>query len=407
MIRIALIGNINNNFYLLAKLLDNSAKYNFTVYVNHEEPYINWPESDDPTEAMHLPQWVICNNSKNRFIRYFPRLSRLKQFIGQHDFYILSGEYISLAKYLEGKVIIFPTGADLTLYPFPELDESSKKNCIEKALREIFAKNQRNGFKAANLITFVPFAPYKNSIEKILEVKERKLSKVALPLIISADKFKKINDVDKSSIDKKLMEVNFIVFSPSRLITIPSESRMQQGLWKNSLALIRGYSKFVNALSAIERNNVRLLLIDRIYSPDIAELKTEIKKLGIENWVLWLKGPTNKGFSRNELQRIYSISNVVADDFGVGWFGGVALEGLAFQLPVINHTDTPLMQEVYGENPFLEAKTSDEIAKRLTDLYRDPAFARITAQNGHRWLMKNYSKQQIEFILDQLITECT
>jgi glycosyltransferase involved in cell wall biosynthesis len=148
------------------------------------------------------------------------------------------------------------------------------------------------------------------------------------------------------------------------------------------------------------------VLIDRIYSPDIGLIKEEIEKYNLGDWVLWLKGSSSRGFTRSELQGIYSISSVVADDFGVGWFGGTALEGLAFELPVITHTDARVMQDIYGENPFLEAKTPEEIAKKLLDLYRNSNLAKEIGQNGHQWLLKNYSKEQIEFLLDQLLAEC-
>jgi glycosyltransferase involved in cell wall biosynthesis len=330
----------------------------------------------------------------------------LKHFIGKNDFYILSGEYISLAKYLNGRVIIFPTGADLTSYPFPDLDETLENNFLKKILRRIFAINQRNGVKSADLLTFLPFAPYENAIRKILGSERSKRSKVAFPLIISPGKFRKISNVDRSSVDEKLANVNFIVFSPSRLVTIQSDSRVQQGLWKNSAALILGFSKFIAELSPIDRTNVKLVLIDRIYSPDIGLIKEEIEKYNLGDWVLWLKGSSSRGFTRSELQGIYSISSVVADDFGVGWFGGTALEGLAFELPVITHTDARVMQDIYGENPFLEAKTPEEIAKKLLDLYRNSNLAKEIGQNGHQWLLKNYSKEQIEFLLDQLLAEC-
>jgi glycosyltransferase involved in cell wall biosynthesis len=64
------------------------------------------------------------------------------------------------------------------------------------------------------------------------------------------------------------------------------------------------------------------------------------------------------------------------------------------------------MQDIYGENPFLEAKTPEEIAKKLLDLYRNSNLAKEIGQNGHQWLLKNYSKEQIEFLLDQLLAEC-
>jgi hypothetical protein len=69
-------------------------------------------------------------------------------------------------------------------------------------------------------------------------------------------------------------------------------------------------------------------LIDRGASPDVDQAKDIVRQLGIEQYVQWLKGPHPYGFDRAELLPLYSVADVVVDEFGIGWFGSVVIEGL-------------------------------------------------------------------------------
>src|SRR5207248_4826794 len=52
--------------------------------------------------------------------------------------------------------------------------------------------------------------------------------------------------------------------------------------------------------------------------------------------VLWLQPPRPDGFTRDELIDLYAISDVVADQFGAGFFGYVVLEALSVGRPVLS-----------------------------------------------------------------------
>ena len=54
------------------------------------------------------------------------------------------------------------------------------------------------------------------------------------------------------------------------------------------------------------------------------------------------------------MRALYHRSDVVADEFGVGWFGYVTLEGLASSRPVLCHLDEQVMATMYPEHPILD-----------------------------------------------------
>jgi hypothetical protein len=398
-LRIALLGNVNNNFYLLAKILNDTNEYDATIFVNTSEPYINQPESDDPSISNAYPHWIKSIKTPTiRLMRILPRLSALKRSINDFDLCILSGDFICLAPYLRIPVIFYPTGVDLTRMPFPQLDEEPYRFMSPKWMaRQLFSLNLKKGIKKSTLITSIYFERFENALRKLSIVEgDLRLAKTYLPWVIDPAKIKKIKPdmLSKSALDLRSTS-DFIVFSPSRLIDVNNYSRSETGAWKNNSLLVKGFAEFVSLLNNNLRSVPKLVFLENANSPDIDRIKALVTSLGIKSNVIWLKNANGFGYTRDELLELYSSVDVVADDFGAGWFGGVALEGLCCELPVLNHTAEGLMSKLYGSNPFLEANTSTGAAKHLMDLFAKPEYRFELGGAGREWTEKNHGSDSI------------
>jgi len=341
-------------------------------------------------------------------MRVLPRISGLRNSINQYDICILSGDYVCLAPYLRIPVIFYPTGADLTRMPFPRLDEKPYKLLSPKWIaRHIFSYNQRNGIKHSTIITSVDFERFEYALSKIDIVKgDPRLAETYLPWTIDPSRIKKITEMQLSNTAVELRNLSeFIVFSPSRLIDIKNYSRSETGAWKNNSLLIEAFAEFLYELDRDVRFMPKLVFIEKENSPDIDWIKALVTRLGIDLNVVWIKHPSGRGFTRSELLELYSSVDVIADDFGVGWFGGVALEGLCCELPVLNHTAEGLMLKLYGANPFLEGSTSSQVAKHLMDLFAKPDYRIEQGQAGRIWVEKNHGSDSMLNAVNAVIAE--
>jgi glycosyltransferase involved in cell wall biosynthesis len=184
---------------------------------------------------------------------------------------------------------------------------------------------------------------------------------------------------------------DFVVFHPSRLMMRKRTARQREiGNWKKNDILLRGFALFARSGSA--RAPV-LGLIDRTASPDVALAKDLVSELGISDRVRWLVAPRHGGFLRHELIEFYSASDIVTDDFGVGWFGGVTLEGLAIERPVIQYIDEDVMRQLYPWHPIVSARTPEDVAEALERLFVDPDERAALGVRGREWIEEFHSHE--------------
>jgi len=409
-VRVAFLGNVNNNWFLLCRMLLKEALYHPTLFVGKEEPYINHPISDLPDFDIDSCTWVEnIGWLEMRLIRYFPNLCKTKSKLRDYDYCLLSSDYLPLAKVIKVPCIFFPSGADLTRLPFPSLDEQLRKPFTLKWLtRKLMGKNQRDGILSCKKITSSVFPPFAESLERLgVHKNDPKLTKTYLPLIMDLDLFSpSLNSEWPEELKNLRKDSEFIVFSPSRIIDIVNPTRIRVGSWKNTSALVHGFKIFLNSCALTFSENIapKLVFIDRSYSPDIQKIKDLIGNLDLEKNVIWLRADNSEGFTRNQLRHFYTACDVVADDFGVGWFGGVALEGLAFNKDVITHVPDKLMNSLFGSNPFSCCKEPNEIALQLSRLY-DLNVNSVYIPNTREWLEETQNPEVLLKVFKQILDE--
>ena len=89
----------------------------------------------------------------------------------------------------------------------------------------------------------------------------------------------------------------------------------------------------------------------------------------------------------NELVDIYSLCDVVADQFGdIGGFGCIALEACACARPVVTRIDESTIARLYPWHPLLNAATPSEIAARFDAFERHPELISERGLLGRRWI---------------------
>jgi len=403
--RIAFYGNVANNFYQIVKALRGRAQIDAHLYLEANQPLlIMQPESDTPSLKNNYPDWIHQDRYMTRMSLLFPWKSKLVEELKQYDAVVVSSYGPIFTQFIRKATIFFVTGFDLTYLPFPKQFWFYNETLKLKLMGFIVGFWQRRGIHRITEIWTQPYSPYTHALDK-LSIERDRVSTIYFPLIIDTEKFK-YDENAKSNEDENIQQIisnyDFIVFHPSRLLIQNNLYLKASGKWKQNDLFLRGFAKFIERC----RNRRPVLVMpERVFSQDIAIAKRMIRELGIENHVLWIKPPHPEGFTRDQLIPLYSIADVVADDFGIGWFGSIVLEACAISRPVINYIDESVMGRLYPWHPILSANTEEGITHHLMSLCFDDQYKRNIGQKGREWVETFHSEQSASTIYIKHITE--
>ncbi len=392
--KVALYGNICNNMYGLAKALKKKSKFEVCVFIDEGSHLQMSPESEDPELAMGYPNWIKLGDYTNAQTLTIPFLSPLVKEFNKFDLVIVSGDGPLYAQFSKTPFVFFVTGGDLTVTPFPWVFRRSYKTCVQKLASFIIGFWQRRAMSKVLSFWAQPFSPYTLTFER-LKIHSTKRVVTKFPLSIDTDKFSPSTQIESPADPQwlaKRSEFDFVVFHPSRLMIKNSSELIASGQWKQNDELIRGFADFCRRHPAAKP---LLALIDRDASPDREIAKALIQELNIENHVYWIKPPQASGLTRNELIYFYKDCDIVADDFGAGWFGGVVLEGLSLEKPTLCYIDELAMKQMYPWHPIISVRTKSEISDKLTDLYKNPELRLNLGRKGRQWVLDFHSPDKI------------
>jgi glycosyltransferase involved in cell wall biosynthesis len=391
-VRVALFGNVANNLFQLGQSLrERAPDIDAHLFVSDNEAWVSRPEADEPTLRDAAPSWIHVDDWAVGAALVAPHRARIVDALREFDLLIVSGNGPMFAAFTGQPYCFFVSGGDLTTTPFPLAFMGRYKTARQRVGALLIGPRQRRGIRRAREIWAPPYRPYLKALER-LHLPTERLATEYFPVVIDTERFRldAAAKRDPSPTARRLTDASdFVVFHPSRLMIGNRTAREREsGNWKNNETLLRGFAFFARSGSA--RAPV-LGLIDRTASPDVALAKSLIADLGIADQVRWLVGPRDGGFLRHELIELYSASDVVADDFGIGWFGGVTLEALAIERPVVQYIDEDVMTRLYPWHPIVSARTPQDVAEALERLFVDPDARRSLGARGREWIEEFHS----------------
>ena len=395
--KIALYGNVCNNMYSICKAVRLNSNIDAHLYLPDNADFSNLPENDDPELKDNYPNWIHKNEDyRMGHVLKFWKNNLVKE-LNNYDLVILSSVGVMLSPFLrKAHTIFYATGGDLTVLPFSNIHQTllydGKKLNIKPYL---YAVLQRLGINKVDKIITQPFYPFVNALKK-LDIPKSKVLGNYFPILFNTDLFRynrdAINKVDL--IQKDIFNKHkFIVFHPSRIIINEHQHLKETGQWKNNTLIVKAFAHFLKE-NKIE--DACLLLIERSYGHDwqINEMKAIINRLGLKEQVIWLKPKDKRGFTREELIQLYSLSDVVTDDYGAGWFGSICVEGFSCEKPVVSYVDEKAMEQMYPNHPFLSSNTVEGNAAFFKNIYFDKTLATDLGKKGREWAVNFHSFEQ-------------
>jgi glycosyltransferase involved in cell wall biosynthesis len=401
---IHLMGNVNNNFLLLANILTEFLDNDIRIYLK-KDVFMETPQHDFYHDSKYERiTFVYVSNFRFFSIKFMPFLAKYFFDINFSDIVIFSGDFVSLSTFLDASTIFYPTGYDLTRGPFLWSDFISsvkfmKMRNISKILKNInfviYQYWHAKGIKQSKLLLSKCFLPFYYAYKELGVLQTDRCVDAYLPWAISEDVFLHFrSSLSNDAISLINQDVDTIkVFMPARLFIAEVDELRPTGLWKNLGIAIEGFAEAYHRINS--SLPLVLYLIDRNSSPDISIARSKINQLKIDNAVRWLVPKDRRGFSRPEMMNLYGAMDIVMDDFGAGWFGGVALEALIAECIVINNVSPHLMTKLYGENPFYFATNSKDIANHIIYFAENPAEMHAAKLFSREWINGHHSASDI------------
>ncbi len=382
--RVAFLGNVANTHYRAAQGL-RAAGIDAHVFVSSTDAPASRPENDDPSLADGYTDWIHGGPWITPASLAAPWRAPVTEALGEFDVVVASGPGPIFAQFSGRPWAFYATGGDLTVKPFPITFWRWYDTWPHRAAELVAGAWMRRAAPRADEVWMQPFAPMARAADRLHVAQDRR-SRQQVPIVVDTDAYSPTAIVTEPTarwVDDALDGAGFTVFHPSRLVLDRTEALERTGQWKGNGALLEAV-----ALVRRERPDLDLTLVmpDTPLSRDVAAARERCAALGIDDVVRWLRPPDGRLFDRDHMVELYRRSDVVADEFGVGWFGYVSLEGAAMERPVLCHIDEAAMAQMYPSHPFVSVLDPADVAAAIIDLHDDPEARAQRGMEGRRWV---------------------
>lgn len=384
--RIALLGNVANCLVPVALAL-REAGITADLFVDDGAPQVATPENARP-ELRDAP-WVRRGPWFPWWSALAPWRSPVVRALRSYDAVVVSGPGAMYAQFSGRPYGWWVSGHDLTAAPFPWAFRATYRSWSRRLAAFPLGAWQRRALRRARAVWVQPFAPFEEAIAR-LHLGSPPVRAEYLPLIVEgmAEPAPAAPDPALTPLLARMAAADLTVFHPSRMMLRSTPTTRRSGQWKGNDRLFEGVAELARRRPDV---SVLVVVIDASMSPEVAAAQARIAQLGLAESVAWARPAGGASFSRPQMRELYAACDVVAVEFAAGWFGNVALEGLAMGRPVVSHLDAGAMARLYpAGHPMVSAGTTDEIASALEGLL-DPVRRAELGEAGVAWVRRHHT----------------
>ena len=389
--RIALIGNMNNSFFSIARSLRDRGVDAELLLTDGSLPHFHpsWDAFD--LEYRRFTRQLTWGHDES-FFRTSP--ARVREDLGGMEFLVVCGAvpaYLHAAG-LRADVVI-PYGADLYELPRVRLPWAGWRTNLSRWRRRRFHDAQRRGLQEARLVNWggevdVLQAP----IERLgLEGTTRYLG---LPAVYGGLYRPGFSDryLTRSAWGHAFRELrqrfDLLVVHHSRHIWA---TYIDEFSAKGNDVLLRGFAELRRRRPAVE---VGLATFE--YGPDVQASRDLATELGITGRVVWLPA-----MARKEIMLLLDLADVATGQFVHGTPGcGAVYEVVAVGTPLIHHRSTATRHADRFDYPYFEAASPESVADVLEVAIEDPDRLRVVGAGGAEWYHERFEKRAIDALVD-------
>lgn len=275
----------------------------------------------------------------------------------------------------------YSTGVEYVGYPI-YLNTVRKSNPFVRYLMLKVTGRQISGILKTRHVLNAEMGGTEETLQKI-GVKSLRLP---MPMVYANEDYSAVEPDDMMrAVRERINKCQFSILHHARVVWVNSDGATIEDwrvLSKNTNWLVESFAKLVRVRSEL---NPLLIMIE--YGADVDHTKKLVKRLGIENNVLWL--PKMK---RRELMWILSHVTIGCGEFPEAprfMWGGTGWETLASGKPLLQafNFDEGEFEQLFGypPPPMLPASNQEEILQRLMFVADHPVAAEDIGRGAKEW----------------------
>ena len=389
-VKVACVGNMNNNFFTLARFLrDRGIEADLFLRNNEFSHFL--PEADSYT--LSYQHETIKLNWGHLLTYYTCEKKRILSDLADYDFVIGCGTVPAFMDKINRQLDLFvPYGSDLYGFPFYRFP-------YYLPIFYAFSHAQRRGIRdSKSLLMEKSSHLYEDPLET-LDYRGNRIS-AGLPVVYTPeynpDTISQWYDQCQwyPEFNKIRQTHDLVVFHQTRL---QWKSSPDQATWKGNDKLIRGFAAFWKRNHRVVRS--ALILIE--YGADIQATRDLIRELGIEKNVFWFPK-----MMRKEIMVGLSLADIGTAEFHNSWIcSGVIYESLAMAKPLLQYRNDGL--DIYQKNyqklyPIINVLSAQDITLALEDYIARPEYYKKIGRDGFEWHQENVIDRPLRKIVSEI-----
>ncbi len=373
---IALVDNMNNNFFALARYLrDLGADVDLYLIPGANKHFHPQCDTFDDVSSM---AWVKTFPTSYRWYNWLTLEKTSHDMFKRYDLVVACGYAMGMLR--KGGVqpdVFIPFGTDLVHIPF--WSEWSGRGHVAKRVMSIpmrlwISRWQREAIRHVRLVVSNPsHGLYADALGKL----GKTCLNMSVPMVYNTYAFPRDTSWDE------LAERDFVVFNHSRHIWRSNPDGMSDfaahGGNKRNDKGIRAFARFLRTTSF--RSPV---FVTFEYGLDVAHSKDLVAALGIEKHVIWK--PLSE---RRHIMHGLRYASLALDQFrdGLSGIGGVGYEVMASGVPLLTYTNGAAADAAHPfyRAPIVDVLEEDEIFDVFVDYERSPERYRALGIAGKHW----------------------
>ncbi len=155
---------------------------------------------------------------------------------------------------------------------------------------------------------------------------------------------------------------------------------------------------FLEAFVALRKAGIDVGVVCCNWGKDVAATKEFLRAKGCDPYVAWVEPMPLLPF-----QRMCLASDVMADQFKLGAFGGITFKAMAVGCPIITYLDEEMLLRQYPQcPPVLNCATVEDIIAAVRSLLDQPEKRRKLSADSRSWMKHYHSKAKtLDIQIDQ------
>jgi glycosyltransferase involved in cell wall biosynthesis len=374
--RVACIGNMNNNFFALTRFLRDMGVDAELLLLDTEQDHFH-PSADSYDRRYQAFTRSVGWGNYARFLKVTP--AEIEASVDGYDVLIGCGTVPGFLDRIGRRLdVAVPYGDDIWDLPNFRLVDPRWQRA-----RFHFSRAQRRGLREARYLHMGITNPAGEAMIDRIGRTGGRLT-FAIPMVYTTlfnpdtiqDHFGSSQWYGEF---RRIREENdFVLFHHAR-----HNWRPERGSWeyKGTDKLLRGFAEMVRA-----RPGIRATMVSCEYGKDVELSRALAHELGIGNRIQWFPR-----MPRKDIMVGMALADMGTGEFGLSYFScGTIYETLAMAKPLLHHRDDSLYAEEYPEMyPMVHANTIEEIAGALIESVDDPGRVREIGEGGRAWLQKH------------------